>query len=54
MCGICGIFNMNGEPVSSVGLRRMTDAIAIADRMERDFIQTASSAWGTAVWRLLI
>ena len=28
MCGICGIFNMNGEPVSSVGLRRMTDAIA--------------------------
>ena len=28
MCGICGIFNMNGEPVSSVSLRRMTDAIA--------------------------
>jgi len=28
MCGICGIFNINGEPVSSVNLRRMTDAIA--------------------------
>jgi asparagine synthase (glutamine-hydrolysing) len=28
MCGICGIFNFNGEPVSSVNLRRMTDAIA--------------------------
>jgi asparagine synthase (glutamine-hydrolysing) len=28
MCGICGIFNLNGEPVSSVDLRKMTDAIA--------------------------
>ncbi len=28
MCGIAGIFNLNGEPVSSVILRRMTDAIA--------------------------
>ena len=28
MCGIAGIFNLNGEPVSSVVLRRMTDAIA--------------------------
>ncbi|MGD8290984.1 MAG: asparagine synthase (glutamine-hydrolyzing) [Desulfobacterales bacterium] len=28
MCGICGIFNLNGEPVSPVNLRRMTDAIA--------------------------
>jgi len=28
MCGICGIFNIDGEPVSSVSLRRMTDAIA--------------------------
>jgi asparagine synthase (glutamine-hydrolysing) len=28
MCGITGIFNLNGEPVSSVILRRMTDAIA--------------------------
>ena len=28
MCGICGIFNMNGEPVSPVNLRKMTDAIA--------------------------
>jgi asparagine synthase (glutamine-hydrolysing) len=28
MCGICGIFNLNGEPVSPVDLRRMTDAIA--------------------------
>lgn len=28
MCGICGIFNFNGEPVSPVCLRRMTDAIA--------------------------
>ncbi len=27
MCGICGIFNLNGEPVSPVNLRRMTDAI---------------------------
>ncbi len=28
MCGITGIFNLNGEPVSSVILRKMTDAIA--------------------------
>src|SRR5213594_2837262 len=28
MCGIAGIFNLNGEPVSAVVLRRMTDAIA--------------------------
>jgi asparagine synthase (glutamine-hydrolysing) len=28
MCGIAGIFNLNGEPVSPVILRRMTDAIA--------------------------
>ena len=28
MCGIAGIFNLNREPVSPVGLRRMTDAIA--------------------------
>jgi asparagine synthase (glutamine-hydrolysing) len=27
MCGICGIFNLNGEPCSPVNLRRMTDAI---------------------------
>ncbi|HMK38895.1 MAG TPA: asparagine synthase (glutamine-hydrolyzing), partial [Bacteroidota bacterium] len=28
MCGIAGIFNLNGEPVSPVILRRMTDSIA--------------------------
>lgn len=28
MCGICGIFNLNGEPISTVLLRNMTDAIA--------------------------
>lgn len=28
MCGITGILNLSGEPVSSVLLRRMTDAIA--------------------------
>jgi asparagine synthase (glutamine-hydrolysing) len=28
MCGIAGFFNRNGEPASSVILRRMTDAIA--------------------------
>jgi asparagine synthase (glutamine-hydrolysing) len=28
MCGIAGIFNLNGEPVSPVQLRRMTDVIA--------------------------
>jgi asparagine synthase (glutamine-hydrolysing) len=28
MCGIAGIFNLNGEPISPVLLRRMTDAIA--------------------------
>src|SRR5687768_13893354 len=28
MCGITGIFNVNGEPVSPVLLRKMTDAIA--------------------------
>lgn len=28
MCGITGIFNLNGEPVSPVTLRKMTDAIA--------------------------
>lgn len=28
MCGIAGIFNLNGEPVSVVTLRKMTDAIA--------------------------
>ena len=28
MCGITGIFNLNGEPVSPVILHRMTDAIA--------------------------
>ena len=28
MCGITGIFNLNGEPVSPVILRKMTDAIA--------------------------
>jgi len=28
MCGICGIFNLNGEPASPVHLRKMTDAIA--------------------------
>jgi asparagine synthase (glutamine-hydrolysing) len=28
VCGIAGIFNLNGEPVSPVILRRMTDAIA--------------------------
>jgi len=28
MCGICGIFNLNGEPVSPINLRKMTDAIA--------------------------
>jgi asparagine synthase (glutamine-hydrolysing) len=27
MCGIAGIFNLNGEPVSPVLLRKMTDAI---------------------------
>lgn len=28
MCGVAGIFNVGGEPVSPVVLRRMTDAIA--------------------------
>jgi asparagine synthase (glutamine-hydrolysing) len=28
MCGITGIFNLNGEPVSPVLLRKMTDSIA--------------------------
>jgi asparagine synthase (glutamine-hydrolysing) len=28
MCGICGIFNLNGEPVSPVNLRTMTDSMA--------------------------
>ena len=28
MCGIAGIFNRNGEPVSQVVLRKMTDSIA--------------------------
>ncbi|MDH4100573.1 MAG: asparagine synthase (glutamine-hydrolyzing) [Nitrospirota bacterium] len=28
MCGIAGIYNLNGEPVSPVLLRKMTDAIA--------------------------
>jgi len=28
MCGIAGIFNLNGEPVSPILLRKMTDAIA--------------------------
>jgi asparagine synthase (glutamine-hydrolysing) len=28
MCGVCGIFNLNGEPVSPVNLRKMTDAMA--------------------------
>jgi asparagine synthase (glutamine-hydrolysing) len=28
MCGVCGIFNLNGEPVSPVLLRKMTDVIA--------------------------
>lgn len=28
MCGITGIFNLNGKPVSPVNLRKMTDAIA--------------------------
>lgn len=28
MCGIAGIFNLNGEPVSPVSLRKMTDVIA--------------------------
>jgi len=28
MCGITGIFNLNGESVSQVSLRKMTDAIA--------------------------
>jgi len=28
MCGITGIFNLNGEPISPVILRNMTDAIA--------------------------
>lgn len=28
MCGIAGIFNINGEPVSPVNLRKMTDAIS--------------------------
>ena len=28
MCGIAGILNLNGEPVSPVLLRRMTDVIA--------------------------
>ena len=28
MCGICGIFNLNGEPVSPVNLRQMTDSMA--------------------------
>jgi len=28
MCGICEIFNLNGEPVSPVILRKMTDVIA--------------------------
>ena len=27
MCGICGIFNLNGEPVSPANLRKMTDSI---------------------------
>lgn len=27
MCGIAGIFNLNGQPVSPVDLRRMTDAV---------------------------
>lgn len=29
MCGMCGIFNLNGESVSPVILRKMTDAIAL-------------------------
>jgi asparagine synthase (glutamine-hydrolysing) len=28
VCGITGVFNLNGEPVSPVVLRKMTDAIA--------------------------
>ena len=28
MCGIAGIFNLNGQPVSPIDLRRMTDTIA--------------------------
>ena len=28
MCGICGYYNLNGEPASQAVLRRMTNAIA--------------------------
>ena len=28
MCGIAGIFNLNGEPASPSILKKMTDAIA--------------------------
>ena len=28
MCGIAGIFNLDGQPVSPVALRKMTDAVA--------------------------
>lgn len=28
MCGIAGVINLNGEPVSPAVLRKMTDAIA--------------------------
>src|SRR5215208_5050138 len=28
MCGITGVFNLDGKPVSPVTFRRMTDAIA--------------------------
>jgi len=28
MCGIAGIFNLDGQPVSLVALRKMTDAVA--------------------------
>ena len=28
MCGIAGVFNLNGEPTSLISLKRMTDAIA--------------------------
>jgi len=54
MCGITGIFILNGEPVSSVVLCKMIDAIAHRGLDEEGFFIDSFIGFGTDDWPSLI
>ncbi len=54
ICGIAGIFNLNGAPVSPVLLRKMTDAIAHRGPDGEGLYTDSFIGSGTDVLQLLI